>query len=172
MNRPLQLLAGASSLLLLLVSLACESPFGPTRVTMFPPDLEYLPPEQLRTTMWVLASEIRYLEVRLNEFSDVDPGYQQAEVRNCLERMKLAASALDESGRTTQHPVLNKNLGQFLLRLERAVRSVDRDPPNYFPASTIAGSCYLCHGAPHESVERRAAPPASVAFTGAFTNGG
>jgi hypothetical protein len=131
---------------LLLLPLACESPIGPVRATTFPPDLGYLPPAQIRTAMWVLAAEIKELERVLRvqeEGSRVD---RRLETRAILERMRIAAHTLDQPGRSSQHPVLNENLKLFMDRLERAKRAVDREPPDYYVASTIAGSCYLCHG--------------------------
>ena len=146
---------------LLLASVACESPFGPMRVTTFPPDLSYLPPEQVRTAMWVLAAELQYLEERLNLPAASDQRFRKSEVLKSLGRMRVAADALDKPGRTSQHSILNENLERFVHRIERAERAVDRDPPNYFPASTIAGSCYLCHGKTHGTVMWREAAVAS-----------
>ena len=152
MTQSRQLAACASLLWLLLVSLACETPLGPVRVTTFPPDLSYLPAEQLRTAMWVLAAEIQYLEERLNHRNEAERIAERSEIRQSLERMRVAARTLDEPGRSTQHPVLNENLGPFMRRLERAKLAVDRDPPDFFLATTIAGSCYLCHGRTRSTV--------------------
>lgn len=126
--------------------LACETPIGPFRATTFPPDLSYLPPAQIRTSMWVLAAEIQELENLLIARQEGNGRAQRHETRAVLERMRVAAQALDQPGRSSQHPVLNENLELFLNRIERAKRALDRDPPDYYPASTIAGSCYLCHG--------------------------
>jgi hypothetical protein len=143
---------------ILLGTFACETPLGPIRATTFPPDLSYLPPESIRTAMWVLAAEIEHLEQLLgNPYGD-EPVPERTEVVKTLERMRVAAKTLDQPGRNSQHPVLNENLDRFLGRLERAKRSADRDPPDYFPASSIAGSCYLCHGQNRASGNGRQAP--------------
>lgn len=126
--------------------LACQSGIGPIRATSFPPDLSYIPPERIKASMWVLAAEIQHLEGLLDQPRGPSRPTLRLEVRDSLERMRVAAMRLDQSGRTSQHPVLDDHIGPFIDRLERAKRSVDRDPPNYFPASTIAGSCFLCHG--------------------------
>ncbi len=133
-------------LVLLVLAVGCETPIGPIRATTFPPDLSYLPPARIRTTMWVLAAEIQDLEESLRNRSEYEESSLQNRVRLNLERMYVAARTLDQGGRTTQHPVLNEHLVRFLTRLERARRDVDHSPPNYYRASTIAGSCYLCHG--------------------------
>ena len=134
------------ALVVTLVSCQVPKPIGPIRSTTLAPDLEYLPPEEVRTTMWVLAAEIRHLERLMTAPTKSEREALPITVRSTLERMRIAAKSLDEPGRTTQHPMINEHLGRFLSRIDRAMRAVDRDPPNYFPASTIAGSCFLCHG--------------------------
>lgn len=139
----------ALALLVALTVIGCETPSGRMNATAFPPDLSYIPPAQIRTAMWVLAAEIQELERLLSDPEELEGqrGLDRSfEVRATLERMRVAAQSLDRPGRSNQHPVLNENLELFLRRLERAERAVDRDPPDYYPASTIAGSCYLCHG--------------------------
>lgn len=126
--------------------LACQATRERIQATTTPPDLRYVPPEQIRTAMWVLAAEIQELERILETPGLLDRPSTQSDVRARLARMRVAAESLDVPGKTTQHPVLNQNLERFLARLRQAERGVDRDPPNYFPASTIAGSCFVCHG--------------------------
>ncbi len=149
MNHPRRQNAFTVILLMsLFVPLGClgETPIGPIRATMSAPDLQYLPPEKIRTAMWVLAAEIQHLERLMTDPTQEEHGAMQVVVAGTLQRMKIAARTLDKPGRATQHPVINQNLGNFLSRIERAQRAVDRDPPNYFPASSLAGSCFLCHG--------------------------
>jgi len=140
------LVVGALLLLPLAFVTGCETPVGPVRVTTMPPDLGYLPPEQIRTAMWVLAAEIGELERALERQNARDPIAYQADIRARLARMRTAAETLDRPGRSSQHPVLNQNLDRFTARIRRAERSAERTPPDYFPASTLAGTCYLCHG--------------------------
>ena len=143
-----QRIATVILLTIMSVSFGClaETPIGPIRATMSAPDLQYLPPEKVRTVMWVLAAEIQHLEHLMTDPTEEERESMQVAVAGTLQRMRIAARTLDQPGRATQHPVVNQNLGQFLGRIERAQRAVDRDPPNYVPASTLAGSCFLCHG--------------------------
>lgn len=137
-------------LLLFLLStafvLSCETAFGPMRASNLPPDFTYIPKQRLQTSMWVLASEIKMLEDLLRARSDSRTDAQRTSIAATLARMRVAAEALDEPGRSSQHPVLNENLDVFINRVDRAQRALDREPPDFYPASTIAGSCYLCHG--------------------------
>ena len=135
-------------MILVVPFVGCQAwtPIGPVRVSPLPPDLEYLPPAQVRSSMWVLAAEVNHIEQLLTSPADRDRGTQREAIRGSLERMKIAARTLDQPGRSSQHPVVNQHLGNFVERIERAKRALDRDPPNYYPASTITGSCFLCHG--------------------------
>ena len=136
------------TLFLFMTAVACQvrTPIGPVRATSMAPDLKYLPPEEIRTSMWVLAAETQHLETLLADPTAYEGPALRTLVRGALERMRIAATTLDQPGRTTQHPVINQNLENFVGRLERARRAVDRDPPSYFLASSIAGSCFVCHG--------------------------
>ena len=136
----------ACLVMLTALAVGCEATRERVRATTMPPDLRYLPPEQIRTAMWVLAAEIAELERILETPELMDRPVTQSDVRARLARMRVAAESIDVPGKTTQHPVLNRNLDRFLGRLRQAERAVDRDPPNYFPASTLAGACFVCHG--------------------------
>ncbi|HPG28216.1 MAG TPA: hypothetical protein PLW10_21465, partial [Myxococcota bacterium] len=122
---------------------ACHGALAPVRATPFPADLEYLSPDRLRSSMWVLAAEVEQLERLLDRAEELDSAVMQTQVQGALERMRGAARALDRPGRDSQHPVLNENLDRFVERIERAQRAASHTPPNYYPASSLAGSCFL-----------------------------
>jgi hypothetical protein len=114
----------------------------------YPPDFEIVPRERIESSMWVLAAEIRDLDRLIRAPLDEDDPVLRERVRLSLDRMTIAARRLRTSGRSTpHHPVLGQHLDDFLLRLERASRALDRTPPDYFQASALAGGCFLCHGA-------------------------
>ena len=116
-------------------------------VSPYPPDLGYVPPERIESSMWVLASEIRLLDELIRAPLDADDPALREKVRRSLERMTIAARRLDSGGRSTpHHPVLGEHLDEFRRRLERAKRALDRTPPDYFQAGALAGGCFLCHG--------------------------
>lgn len=137
-------------------TLACgtDPVVGGVRFSNDPPDFERLPPEKVRSTMWVLAAEIEKLEQLLRTRAQRPTEAQRAAVRGVLSRMRAAAGNLDQAGRSSQHPMVDDNLVHFTDRLDRALRNVDRDPPNYYLASTIAGACFMCHGETSQSVWR------------------
>lgn len=132
--------------LLLLSGCRTETPPPLVVEAVVAPDLSEPPPVEVRTTMWVLAAEIRHLEELMTNPSERERESMQAAVAGALERMRIAASTLDDAEPADRHPYFDQNLRQFVDRIERAQRALDRDPPNYFPASAIAGSCFICHG--------------------------
>jgi hypothetical protein len=128
------------------LGLACQVSPG-FEVTTRPPDFGYVPPERIQSSMWVLAAEIHQLDELLRGPIDQRSPELKRKVAWSLERMSVAARQLDTPGRSTPaHPVLSEHLEEFVQRLERARRAVDRTPPDYFQASALAGGCYLCHG--------------------------
>jgi hypothetical protein len=131
--------------LALALGLVAGCGMGPFRATTTPDTMERVPKDRIRTSMWVLAAEVGELE-RLLEAPEDDERILAQNVRDVLKRMRTAARALETGGRSTQHPVLNEQLDRFVLQIDRAIRAVDREPPNFFRASTVAGSCFLCHG--------------------------
>jgi len=90
-------------LLIALLGVACtaKTPFGPVEVWAAPPDLRHIPLERVRSSMWVLAAEVRRLDDLLADDAQNESRRREA-VRLTLERMQVAARAIDEPGRTSQ----------------------------------------------------------------------
>lgn len=119
----------------------------------YPPDFSYLPAEKLRSAMWILTVEITRLDelLRKTPATSSDAAVQnQIAIQETLRRLDAAVEKIDDPGRATQHPVLNRNLYRFKARVERAQRGAERTPPNYYQASVLSGSCFLCHGSGDE----------------------
>ena len=111
-----------------------------------PPNFYYVPQDRLESSMWILAAEVRRLNELLRATPDgTNPGVQR-EVQSSLRRMAAAVEQIDSPGRTTQHPALNRHTNRFAERIAQAQRGANRTPPNYFQASALSGSCFLCHG--------------------------
>jgi len=125
---------------------ACTISTDNFRISPQPPDFTYIPKERIQSTMWVLAAEVRDVDewVRIAG-SQPNPSID-ARIRASLDRMRSAARRLDRPGQSTQHPVLNQHLGDFLRRLDGARRAIDASPPDRSQAAALAGGCYLCHG--------------------------
>jgi len=131
------------------LGVSCLRAPEPIRKLTYPPDFSYIPPERIHSTMWILAAEVHRLDELLRARSGSPDGANvgvQREIQSSLRRMSAAIEQIDHPGRATQHPALNQNLTRFAARIASAQRGADRTPPNYFQASALSGSCFLCHG--------------------------
>lgn len=135
----------AAVTLVLGLGLACQNMGSPIQGRTSPPNFSYLPAERLRSSMWILAGEVKRLDELLSVPADPHDARLQHEVRDALRRMAAAVEQIDQPGQTTQHPALDRHLHRFGERLTLARRGAAHDPPNYFYASTLSGSCFLCH---------------------------
>ena len=111
-----------------------------------PPNFYYIPEERIHSSMWMLAAEVQRLDELLRTAPDSANLAAQRAIQSGLRRMAVAVEQIDHPGRTTQHSALNLHLSRFAQRIANAQRGADRNPPNYFYASTLSGSCFLCHG--------------------------
>jgi hypothetical protein len=135
----------ATLLLLAVAAFACSDSTARLREHTYPPSFEYIDPARLDSAMWRLASEMQHLDRALRHPAG-DSAAQQSQVAEILSRMEQAADGIATPGRVTQHPLLNRNLPHFREQLQRARADVERQPPSYFSATTLAGSCWACHG--------------------------
>jgi hypothetical protein len=125
---------------------SCNRPPASIDQLTYPPDFSYMPKERIRSSMWILAAEVGRLDELLRASPDSSSVALQNEIRGSLQRMAAAVEQIDHPGRSTQHPALNQHLRHFAERVAMAQRGADRTPPNYFHASALSGSCFLCHG--------------------------
>ena len=121
---------------------ACRNGASGIRRYTYPPDFDYITPEQLQSAMWTLASQIRYLDVLLDREDPVD----QAAVVSLLAEIDVTVGRLDRGGRSRNHPVLGPHLQEFRSEVQRARLAAAATPPRYFLAGTVSGGCSHCHG--------------------------
>jgi hypothetical protein len=127
------------------------------RSLTYGPDLAYFDNKDLTSVMAQLAVSAKHLEKILSE--DITVGsansleatqklsalQRQAKVVAELKKMHEIATSFSKNPQATKHPIYGESLDHFLSDLSRAQRAVDQDPPNYFWAGTITGSCATCH---------------------------
>jgi len=144
----------AGTLVVLLLGSACQTDRQSVREVVYPPDFSYISPDRLKGSMWILAAEVQRLDELLRTPADTDDARLQKQVQSSLLRIGAAVEQIDTPGRATQHPALNRNLSSFARRVAMAQRGAERTPPNYFQASALSGSCFLCHGSTDDSGTR------------------
>lgn len=130
----------------MMIGTSCMEATAPVRKLTIPPNFQYIPHERVQSSMWMLASEVHRLDELLRASPDSANVLLQGEIQSSLRRMAAAVEQIDHPGQTTQHPALNRNLDRFAERIANAQRGADRTPPNYFQASALSGSCFVCHG--------------------------
>jgi hypothetical protein len=137
-----------SSFLLCLFSVgffsACGDFAAQVRRHTYPPDFHYIPREQLRSTMWQLAYNVRELDriVREPEQERVRHG---EEIVNLLVGMERAVGELGRQGWPSNHPLIDANLVDFRRDITLAREAAQRRPPSYIQAGLVTGACVYCH---------------------------
>ncbi|HVO29824.1 MAG TPA: hypothetical protein VMV18_03775 [bacterium] len=115
-----------------------------------PQEADTLKPEssitnaQLRDRMRIMAAHASRLEKILRQ-----PTVSAADRKEVIVEIgaidEIARGLSQEDARTV-HPVLWKNIDRFREDVANAKLDAEKDPPNFFLAGTIAGSCSYCHG--------------------------
>jgi hypothetical protein len=124
----------------------CASLASRMRQYTYPPDFHYITREQLSSTMWQLARDVRELEKTLREPGDVDE-QRRAEIIKLLASMDEKAARLNSTGRRSNHPMLDANLPTFRRDILLARQGVEKN--NYALVGLLPGACVYCHGATH-----------------------
>jgi hypothetical protein len=117
----------------------------------YPPEFNYITQEQLRSTMWQLAGQVRELKLLMLEpTSTNDP--QRQKVVELLTTMEQTTSQLNTSGRPSNHPIIDHNLDALRRDIALARVAVEKNPPNYFLVGSVTGACVYCHrGSPGDT---------------------
>lgn len=130
---------------------SCQASESIRRVT-YPPDFRYLEQHDVTSAMWRLARDVRALKTLLGGATDLSPQSHQ-EVIRLLRDMEATASEIDPKGRRSTHPRIDSNIGAFRRDLAMARQAAEHEPPNYFLAGNVAGSCSYCHEGQREDAE-------------------
>lgn len=127
-----------------MVLAACSSDFAATvRSVTYPPDFVYVSGDQLRTRMSNLGSRLAQLDNALveNELRQPD----QEEVLALLRDIEEIGSRLQAGEAGASHPFLEDEMPRFVNDIARARMAASLDPPQYYLAGRVAGSCVNCH---------------------------
>lgn len=124
----------------LLLLVACTS----VEEVTSPPTFRRLGREEIHSAMQAMAQNVAVLDDALRDGTR-DPVRQQREVLSALDGVLAAARALQPGGVTVSHPMLQEKLPQFLVDIEHARAAAALDPPQYFLAGSVSGSCMACH---------------------------
>jgi hypothetical protein len=100
--------------------------------------------DQLHSHMQAMAAHASRIDELLR--AETMTASQQAEVVTEIKAISAIAHSLSVDDARTVHPVLWRNVDKFRNDVDLAARQAQADPPNFFLAGTVAGSCAYCHG--------------------------
>lgn len=135
-------IAFAGSLLLGLASCgASDTGFPPIGN---PPAFDYADGDELRSTMHRLAFELQQLDLAMIGEDYRDTMFQQ-QIVNHLENIERFGADLRQGDLASRHQFLLSGMNDFLNNVERARMNAEANPPRYYLAGRVSGSCVNCH---------------------------
>lgn len=128
-----------------LVAPACAAPTAAQiREHTYPQAFHYIARQEIHTAMGRLARSAYQLDEHLRDETSLD-AEDQAEVVRLLQDMESTAKELADGSAKTNHSLLDRNLPGFVRNIEQARKAAEAEPPSYFLAGTVTGSCVACH---------------------------
>lgn len=110
----------------------------------YPPDMIYLDDEQIKGTMQGLNASIWTLNDIFDSNEHIS-GYERERIISLLQQMEQEAVRLGAGTQKTDHLFIDANIDQFKYDVEAARKAASADPPNYYLAGRLSGSCIACH---------------------------
>ena len=110
----------------------------------YPADMVYIDDSEVESAMLRLSQYVW----SINDIFDSQEhiaGYNRERIIELLKNMEKEADVLGAGARQTNHLLIDQNIEAFRADVERARQSVEADPPNYYLAGRLSGSCLACH---------------------------
>lgn len=142
MSRPL--LSARSILYCTLLPLLAGCADTDVKMHTYPADMVYIEDSEVEDAMLRLSQYIW----SINDIFDSQEhiaGYNRERIVELLKNMEREAEDLGAGARQTNHLLIDRNIEEFRADVERARQAVETDPPNYYLAGRLSGSCLACH---------------------------
>jgi hypothetical protein len=131
-----------SRIIIVLTVVSCSgTPTEMVRSATYGPSFSYLSRSQIKTEMHRFAVGISELDRALAKEHPID----KQEVVRILEEIDRAAGHLENTGETTGHVEIDRELARFRRDIGAARDAADQERPSYFLATGIVSSCVYCH---------------------------
>ena len=128
-----------------MVLTACGPRFSEVREELrehtYPRDFRFLERDEIRGVMARLAAEVSELDRVLSTHAEPQP----ERTAKLLGEMRAQLTSLGNGGWPSNHPGFATDAEQLTREVERALRHVQRAPPDYFWAGTVSAACLRCH---------------------------
>jgi hypothetical protein len=123
---------------------ACSGVGSSVREYTYPPEFTYISAEQLHSSMWRLANQIRWLDAMLRDDATPEPE-RGRRIRDVLDKIQAESRELASERAITNHPLLDKHLPRLREDVAMARTAASANPPSYVLAGAVAGACIYCH---------------------------
>jgi len=114
------------------------------RKVTYPPEFIYLDQKDVTNKMVLMSIYIRQLNQILSRKDSID-SKDQARIIELLSSINSTADSLGAGSIDTNHLVIDNHIDQFKYDVNTAISAAMADPPNYFVAGQLSGSCVACH---------------------------
>lgn len=114
------------------------------RMHTYPTDMVYIEEGEVESAMLRLS---RYIW-SINDIFDSQEhiaGYNRERIMELLDDIEKEAVTLGAGARQTNHLLIDENIEDFMADVRNARQAVEADPPNYYLAGRLSGSCLACH---------------------------
>jgi hypothetical protein len=110
----------------------------------YPAGMVYIEDSEVENAMLRLS---RYIW-SMNDIFDSQEhiaGYNREMILELLGNMEKEALTLGAGARQTNHLLIDENIEEFRADVRNARKAVEAEPPNYYLAGRLSGSCLACH---------------------------
>ncbi len=114
------------------------------RKVTYPPDFVYLEDRKVVSAMADLNVDMWRIDDIIANSESIWP-YQREEIIQLLRHMEDVADRLGAGTAVTNHLLIDQNIDLFKDDVRAARKYVQSDPPNYYLAGRLSGSCTACH---------------------------
>ena len=114
------------------------------RKVTYPREFVYLEQKEIDNEMLLLSLYIRELDAILGG-KDYISSEDQARILEILSLINTTTDSLGAGSVETNHLVIDDHVDQFKSDVIAAISAAKAQPPNYFVAGQLSGSCVACH---------------------------
>ena len=114
------------------------------RMHTYPPDMVYMGDAEVESAMLRLSKYIWSIN-DIFDSNEFIAGSSREQIIDLLNQMENEAAPLGAGTRQTNHLLIDEHIDEFRTDVKHALRAVEEDPPNYYLAGRLSGSCLACH---------------------------